>query len=63
MIKECLSKLEIKLLKLSYIRISFLVSLVFVPVINPYSVLNLIFLNILVCLLYIVYLYKYITEF
>jgi len=37
MIKECLPKLGIKLLKISYVRISFLVSLLLVAVINPYS--------------------------
>jgi len=31
-------KVVIKLLKISYVRISFLVSLLFVAVINPYSV-------------------------
>jgi len=41
-------KVSIKLLKISYVRI-FLVSLLFVAVINPYSVfLNFQFLNILV---------------
>jgi len=42
-----LPKLGIKLLKLSYIRILFLVSLLFVTVINPYSVFFN-FLNIVV---------------
>jgi len=49
MIKECLPKVGIKLLKISYVRILFLVSLLFVAVNNPYSVfLNFQFLNILV---------------
>jgi len=38
MIKDCLPKLGIKLLKISHVRILFLVSLLFVAVINPYSV-------------------------
>jgi len=47
MIKECLPKVGIKPLKISYVRILFLVSLLFVVVINPYSVfLNFQFLNI-----------------
>jgi len=42
-------KVGIKLLKISYVGILFLVSLLFVAVINPYSVfLNFQFLNILV---------------
>jgi len=57
MIKECLPKIGIKLLRISHVRILFLVSLHFVAVINPYSVLKFL---ILVCLLFIVYLYKYI---
>jgi len=36
MIKECLPKVGIKLLKISYVRTLFLVSLLFVAVINPY---------------------------
>jgi len=36
MIKECLPKVGIKLLNISYVRILFLVSLLFVAVINPY---------------------------
>jgi len=36
MIKEYLPKVGIKLLKISHVRISFLVSLLFVAVINPY---------------------------
>jgi len=36
MIKEFLPKIEIKLLKISHVRILFLVSLLFVAVINPY---------------------------
>jgi len=40
MIKECLPKVGIKLLKISHVRILFLVSLFFVAEINPYSVLN-----------------------
>ena len=43
------SKVGIKLLKISYVRILFLVSLLFIAVINPYSVfLNFQFLNILI---------------
>jgi len=62
MIKEFLPKVGIKLLKISHVEILFLVFLLFVAVINPYSVsLNFKFLNILVCLLFIVYLYKYIA--
>jgi len=38
MIKECLTKVGIKLLKIFHVRILFLVSLLFVAVINPYSV-------------------------
>jgi len=40
MIKECLPKVGIKLLKISHVRILFLdlVSLLFVAVINPYSI-------------------------
>jgi len=38
MIKECLPKVGIKLLKISHFRILFLASLLFVAVINPYSV-------------------------
>ena len=38
MIKECLPKVVIKLLKISYVRILLLVSLLFVAVINCYSV-------------------------
>jgi len=38
MIKECLPKVEIKLLKIPHVRILFLISLLFVAVINPYSV-------------------------
>jgi len=38
MIKECVPKVEIKLLKVSHVRILFLVSLLFVAMINPYSV-------------------------
>jgi len=38
MIKECLPKVGIKLLKISYVRISFPVSLLFVAVTNPYLV-------------------------
>jgi len=38
MIKECLPKVEIKVLKISHVRILSLVSLLFVAVINPYSV-------------------------
>jgi len=38
MIKECLPKVGIKLLKISYVRILFLVFLLFGEVINPYSV-------------------------
>jgi len=42
-------KVGIKLLKISYVRILFLVSLLFVEVINPYLIiLNFQFLNILV---------------
>jgi len=42
-------KVGIKILKISFVRILFLVSLLFVAVINPYSVfLNFQFLNILV---------------
>jgi len=37
MIKECLPKVGIKLLKLSHVRILFLASLLFVAVIDPYS--------------------------
>jgi len=49
MIKECLPKVGIKLLKISYIRVLFLASLLFVVVINPYTqFLNFTFLNILV---------------
>jgi len=51
MIKECLPKVGIKILKISYVRILFLVSLPFVAVINPYSIfLNFKSLNILVYL-------------
>jgi len=46
MIKECLPKVGIKLLKISQVRILFLVSILSVAVINPYSVF--LFLNILV---------------
>jgi len=53
MIKECLPKVGIKLLKISYVRILFLVSLFFVAAINPYSVfLNFQLLNILVIISY-----------
>jgi len=38
MIKEVLLKVEIKLLKISHVRILFFVFLLFVTVINPYSV-------------------------
>jgi len=38
MIKECLPNVGIKLLKISHVRILLLVSLLFVAVINPYSV-------------------------
>jgi len=38
MIKECLPKVGIKLLKISYVRTLFLVSLLFAAVINPYLV-------------------------
>jgi len=41
-------KVGIKPLKISYVRILFLVFLLFVAVINPYSVLNFQFFNILV---------------
>jgi len=54
MIKECFPKVGIELLKIS--EYLFLVSLLFVAVINPYSVfLNFNFLNIPVCLPFIVY--------
>jgi len=47
MIKECLLKVGIKLLKILYARILSLVSLLFVAVINPYLIfLNFQFLNI-----------------
>jgi len=49
MIKECLPKVGFKLLKIPHIRILFLVSFLFVAVINPYSVKSVFkFLNILV---------------
>jgi len=38
MIKECLPKVGIKILKISYVRILFLASLLIVAVINPYTV-------------------------
>jgi len=38
MIKECLPKVRIKIVKMSYARILFLASLLFVAVISPYSV-------------------------
>jgi len=38
MIKECLSKVGIELLKIFLVRILFFVSYLFVAVINPYSV-------------------------
>jgi len=38
MIKDCLPKVGIELLKISHVRILFLVSLLFVAVMNPYSV-------------------------
>jgi len=38
MIKACLPKVRIKLLKISNVRILFLASLLFIAVINPYSV-------------------------
>jgi len=38
MIKERLPKVGIKLLKISYVRTLFLVSLLFVAAINPYSI-------------------------
>jgi len=41
MIKECLPEVGIKLLKIFHIRILFLVSLLFVAVINTYSVFKL----------------------
>jgi len=45
-------KVGIKLLKISYVRILFLVSLLFVVVTNPYSVfLNFKLLNVLVLIL------------
>jgi len=37
-VKECLLKAEIKFLKIPHVIILFLVSLLFVAVINPYSV-------------------------
>jgi len=43
MIKDCLPKVGIKLLKISHVRILFFVSLLFVAVINSYSVFKLIF--------------------
>jgi len=45
MIKECLQKVWIKLLKISHVRTLFLVSLLFVAVINPYSVLKFLILK------------------
>jgi len=41
MIKGCLPKVGIKLVKMSYVRILFLVSLLFVAVVNPYSVFKI----------------------
>jgi len=38
MIKDCLPKVGIKLLKISHVEIILVVSLPFVAVINPYSV-------------------------
>jgi len=38
MIKEFLPKVGVKILKISYVRILFLVSLLFIAVINPCSV-------------------------
>jgi len=43
MMKKCLPKVGIKILKISYVKMLFLVSLLFVAVINPYSVFFLIF--------------------
>jgi len=50
MIKESLPKLRIKS-KISHVRVSFLVSLLFVAEINPYSVFKLLISIILVCLI------------